>query len=96
MTTVEVDPVASVLAGKRNYTRAVLARRGALDIGEPPFIAHPPTIREQPRNPLLGAIAQTRDDSIEVKPLDRPYRLRVVEVEHRRLNRAARGRARRG
>ena len=45
-------------AGESNHTGAVLARRITLDIGKPPFIAHPPAIREMPRHPML-AVSRT-------------------------------------
>src|SRR5581483_6463500 len=93
---VKIDPVPGMLAGERNDAGAVLARRIASDIGKPPFIAYPPAVLEMSRHPMLGGRTQPRDDFIEIKPLGWSRRFYFVEVEHRRLNRAARGRARRG
>ena len=40
----------------------LLARRVALDVGEPPFVADAPAVREEPRHPGLRRVAQARDD----------------------------------
>ena len=66
---VEVDPVAGVIALQRDDAGALLARRIALDVGEPPFVADPPAVREQPWHPAVGGVAQPRDDRIEVERL---------------------------
>ena len=63
---VEIVPVAGMLALERDDAAALLARRRALDVGEPPFIADAAAVREQPRHPGLRRCAQLGDDGIEV------------------------------
>ena len=63
---VEIVPVAGVLALQRDDAGALLARRCALDVGEPPFVAHAAAVREQPRHPGLRGCAQPGDDGVEV------------------------------
>ena len=63
---VEVDPVTGMGAAQRDDAGSHLARRIAPDVGQPPFVAGPATVRKETRHPCLGGLAQTMHDEIEI------------------------------
>ena len=66
LASVEVDPVAGVRALERDNAGAVLARRIAADVGEPPLVAVAPAVRKMPRHPVLGGVTEPADDLVEI------------------------------
>ena len=63
---VELVPVAGMRALEADDAGAALARRIAMDVGEPPFVADAAAVREQPRHPAFRRVAQAPDDQVDV------------------------------
>ena len=81
LSTVEVVPVAGVLALQRDDAGALLARSIAADIGEPPLVADTASVGKMPWHPGLCRRAQEGHDGVEVvADLRRKWMGRVVEV----------------
>ena len=80
--TVEVDPVAGMGPAQGNDAGAGVPGCIAPDIGEPPLVAGAAAAREELRHPVLGALAQTLDDQVEIKTRRLGFgRESVVEVK---------------